>query len=95
MWAIRQFPDKIEYTPEGEDRPTYQVEMFGYLQIESSPSGGSITLMVFREKVFWVQKEIRPIEFLPVEEFEKRYSKFKLVERGENCPLTMEREHTD
>lgn len=81
MWAFRTFPGKIEYTPDGEDRPTYQVEVFGYLNL----TGGiytDVSLVAFRENSFWLagHNEIGGIQFLPVDEFEKRFTKFSLVE---------------
>ena len=81
MWAFRQFPDTIQYTPSGEDRPTYQVEVFGFLNL----IGGvclNVTLVAFRERGYWVagQDEISNVQFLPQDEFIKKFKKFRLIE---------------
>lgn len=81
MWAFRQFPDKIEYTPPGEERPTYQAEVFGYLY----PEGGLETgphLVCFRRITLWVHKDVGEIRFLPAKEFEEEFKDY-LLEGGQ------------
>ena len=78
FWAIRNYPDKIEYTPSGNDRPTYQVEIFGKLKLFGSTT--DVVLVCFREIILWLQEDIGEVKFLPIEEFVKKYEKFVLTE---------------
>ena len=80
MWAFETFPAKIEYTPSGEDRPSYQVEVFGYLHT-GCLNRREVDLIVFRQNSFWVagHDDIGDISLLPKDEFQERFKKFKLV----------------
>lgn len=78
MWAFESFPAKIVYTPERKhdppDAPTYEVEVFGYLDKQ---------LVTFREITYWIDVEVGPIQFLPIYEFERKFAKFRLVNQYE------------
>lgn len=89
MWAFRQFPDKIEYTPNGEERPTYQVEVLGYLKSQGNIAIDNVILIVFRENTSWVKEcceirengceDINTVQLLPINEFEERFRHYRLI----------------
>lgn len=83
MFAFKTFPAKIEYNPPGEDRPTYQVEVLGYLDLGTCTlSQGAITLVCFRQSEHWLagQDDFGGINFLLTDEFEEKFKDFKLKE---------------
>jgi len=80
MWAFEKFPAKLEFLPEGIERPTYQVEVFGYSFVGGGWMSFGTPLIVFRETVFWVGVDIGNIHLLPVGEFEEKFKKYKLLE---------------
>jgi len=84
MWAFERFPGKIEYILEGKDGPIiYQVKIFGYLQLHGNvPNEYNVTLVCFRQTIFWAINYggVGDVCFLPIDEFEERYKKFKLIE---------------
>jgi len=87
MWAFRSFPETIEYVPSGKDRPVYQVEVFGYLELNKNIFGlhgnlNAYQLIAFREKAFWIagQDDIGEIKFLKINEFEKKFKGYTLKE---------------
>ena len=83
MWAFEKFPAKIEHRldPDREDLFTTQVEVFGYF---GSPQEQSCQLIAFRVTTFGVQEYIGDVNFLPVDEFEKQFAGFTLIQ--ENKP---------
>jgi hypothetical protein len=86
MWAFRKFPAYLFYTPDHQDATTTEVEVFGFTYLNVNPVPRTsvpsqvVVLVAFREINIQIYETTRDIEFLPVEEFEKRYSKFKLRE---------------
>jgi hypothetical protein len=79
MWAFRQFPDYLYYQQDRPDAPFYEVEVLGYYG-NSNPVNSSVELVGFREICRWIHVEIGDIHFLPVAEFEKKFSRFGLKE---------------
>ena len=77
MWAFDSFPAKMEYEPEGNDRPVYQVEVLGYLRME-----GGVDLVVHRMNSYWVAPEIGEVCLLPTVEFEEKFKKYTLINEG-------------
>ena len=83
MFAFKKFPATIEQSPPGDDTPTYQVEVFGYLNLDGQlESHRAVTMVCFRQSMFWIagHDDIGEIKFLPILEFEKKFKKFKLKE---------------
>lgn len=80
MFAFEGFPATIEYSrPIGDDdSPKYSAEVFGYLNLTGSV-GLNSQLVVFRDVVSWVNTETSDIKFLPISDFEARYTNFRLV----------------
>lgn len=77
IWAPENFPAKMEYTPSGEDRPTYQVEVLGYLQI-----AGGLKIASFRTHTFGALRvDVSGVEFLPTNEFEEHFKKYKFLDK--------------
>lgn len=73
MWAFNEFPAKLERKALYPDGPSYEVEVFGYL---------NKILVIYRVISYWIKNhdDIDNIEFLPIHEFEERFKEFKLVE---------------
>ena len=87
MWAFKTFPEILEDPLPLDSDSTYQVEVFGYLDLNKeiiSFFGGyypMVELMAFRTIKFSLQKYIGNIEFLPIDEFQNRFKNYTLVNK--------------
>lgn len=87
MWAFEGFPAILRYQRENDDdAPTYEVEVFGYVNIDCFDLKQR-QLLAFRECSYWIgdaptyagHDEIGQVQFMLENEFVKKFRKFKLV----------------
>ncbi len=80
MTTSRSEPSyKLLYRKDHDDSPVYEVEVFGLLRL------GSIEMVVFRANSYWLPgaDEIGHIRLLPIDEFRKRFAKYKKEQQNE------------
>jgi len=75
MWAFNQFPAKISFSEDRPDAPIYEVEVFGILNLPPT-----VSMVIFREISLWTFTITGEITMLPVDEFEKKFERFNLVD---------------